>query len=133
MADEIINNSVNPKDHTLLIVDDEVDLREVLTYSLQRVGFKVLEAANGKEAFDIIKKQKIDLVVSDIQMPGGNGIELLDNIRANHHELPVLLFLTGFADISVEEAYNKGAEALFSKPFDFRIVLRTILQALEPK
>ncbi len=133
MGQDYIPSVVNPKDHTLLIVDDEVDLREVLAFSFKRAGFKVLEASNGVEAFEIVKSQKVDLVVSDIQMPGGNGVELLDNIRTKHHELPVLLFLTGFADITVEDAYNKGAEALFSKPFDFKVILSTVLHALEPK
>jgi CheY-like chemotaxis protein len=127
------DSSINPKDFTLLIVDDEADLREVLAFSFQRAGFNTIEASNGTEAFEIFKKQKIDLIISDIQMPGGNGVELLDNIRKQHLEVPIVLFLTGFAEITVEEAYKKGAEALFAKPFDFKAVLKTVFLSLEPK
>ena len=125
--------NISPKDHTLLVVDDEEDLREILSMSLIRSGFNVLEAGNGKEAFEIIKSKKIDLVISDIQMPKGNGVELLENLRNEHHELPVLLFITGFSDISVEDAYNKGADAIFSKPFNYQALLNAVCSALEPK
>ena len=125
--------NVVPKDHTLLIVDDEADLREVLAYQFKKDGFKVLEASNGKEAFDIVQTKKVDLVISDIQMPGGNGVELLDNVRQHHHEIPIVLFITGFTDISLEDAFNKGAEAVFAKPFDRKALLHTVLQALTPK
>jgi len=118
---------------TLLVVDDEADLREILVFSLERYGYKVLTACNGREAFQIVQTNRIDLIISDIQMPGGNGVELLDNVRNYHHELPVLLFLTGFADITLEQAYDKGAEALFAKPFDIKQILSTIERALSPK
>ena len=55
---------------TLLVVDDEADLREILVFSLERYGYKVFQASNGKEAFEIVRTNKIDLIISDIQMPG---------------------------------------------------------------
>ncbi len=124
---------INPRNHTLLIVDDEEDLREILVYQFQKDGFNVLEAGNGAEAFEIIKSRKVDVVISDIKMPGGNGVELLDNVRRYNPDVPVVLFITGFAEITVEDAFNKGVEAVFAKPFDRKVLLNTVLQALVPK
>src|ERR1700677_4572551 len=103
---------------TLLIVDDEPDLRDILCYSFQRKGYKTVQAENGSVAIDIVRSQKIDLVLSDIRMPGGDGMELLEEIKRHNSDLPTILFLTGFADVKLEEAYDKGCEAIFSKPFD---------------
>jgi CheY-like chemotaxis protein len=117
----------------ILVVDDEPDIREILTAILDRNGYSVLTASNGLEALDILKINNIDLVISDIQMPGGNGIDLLDNIRKIHHETPIVLFITGFADITLEDAYDKGAEAVFAKPFDHKRLLAVIESSLTPK
>jgi CheY-like chemotaxis protein len=133
VANDVYSDGVIPKNHTLLIVDDEVDLREILAFQFKKDGFNVLEASNGKEAFELVKSNKIDLVITDIQMPGGNGVELLDNIKQHNSEVPVVLFITGFTDISVEDAFHKGAEAVFAKPFDRKVLLITVLQALSPK
>lgn len=126
-------SSFDPKKYTLLIVEDEPDLREILVFQFQRDGFKVLEAGNGKDAFEIAKTQKVDLVISDVQMQGGNGIELLNNMRDYNHELPVVLFITGFADVTIEDAFDMGAEAVFAKPFDRKVLLETVILALSPK
>jgi len=126
-------STISPKNFTLLIVDDEDDLREVLCFQFQREGFKVLEANSGKAAFEIVKSQKVDLIITDIQMPGGNGVELLEKVRERNDETPIILFLTGFANLSVEVAFQKGAEAVFAKPFDQKVLLNAVLQALEPK
>ncbi len=117
-----------PKDVTLLIVDDEKDLRSAIVFDFKRKGFQVLEAENGKQAFDIVQSQKVDVVISDVQMPGGNGIELLDKIKEYNSAIPVVMFITGFADITLEDAYDKGVEAVFSKPFDRKALLSAVLR-----
>jgi Tfp pilus assembly protein PilZ len=66
-------------------------------------------------------------------MPGGDGIELLDKIKDFNPELPTLMFITGFADLTLEEAYNKGADAVFSKPFDRKELLTAIIKATNTK
>lgn len=118
---------------TILVVDDEELLRNALIFQFKREGYNVLSASNGKEAFEIIKTNKIDAVVSDIQMPGGNGIELLKDVKNFDVEIPVLVFITAFADITEAEAYDLGANAIFSKPFDRKQLVKCIKEAVVHK
>jgi CheY-like chemotaxis protein len=115
------------KDHLVLIVDDEPDLREMLVSELESIHTKTLEAKNGKEGINIVKKEKVDFVISDIRMPGGNGIEFLDETKKINLKKPIFLFITAFSDVSREELYAHGAESLISKPFD----LPNLLESLE--
>lgn len=119
--------------NTILVVDDEELLRNALVFQFKREGFNVLSASNGKEAFEIIKTNKIDAVVSDIQMPGGNGIELLKDVKNYDVEIPVLVFITAFADLTEADAYDLGANAIFSKPFDRKALVKCIKDAVTHK
>jgi len=110
----------------LLIVDDEPDFRQALEFSFKRLGYQVFSAANGRDAFNLIQSNPIDVVISDIRMPGGDGVELLDRTKALRPDMPVVLLVTGFADLTTEEAHNKGAEALFSKPFNTKVIQEAI-------
>lgn len=102
---------------TLLVVDDETDLRDIVASELEFMGAKVHQAENVAVAKHLYKNHKIDLIVSDIRMPGGTGIDLLDFIKTIDVNVPPIILITGFADITVEDAFNKGAEALMNKPF----------------
>lgn len=103
---------------TILLVDDETDLRDVIAFDLKRKGYEVTTASGGQEAWEKLKTLKsIDLVITDIKMPQGDGLELLKNIVAHQPHLPVIC-LTGFAELSPEEILKLGAKAIFEKPFD---------------
>lgn len=102
----------------ILIVDDEDDLREALAISLQRSGYCVVEASCGKEALALIQNEKPDLVLSDVRMPNGDGIFLVKKLILEQLAYPPVIFITGYADLTVEEAYDLGVEAIFPKPFD---------------
>ena len=123
----------NPKDVNILVVDDEEGLRRAIIFDLKRKGFNVLEASNGQEAFALVKQHSLDVVLSDVRMPNGDGIELLEKIKELNPEIPVVMFITGFADISLDEAYDKGADAVFSKPFDRKALLAAIMKAISTK
>lgn len=114
------------KDHLVLIVDDEPDLREMLIFELESLKTKTLEAKNGKEGLVFVKKEKIDIVISDIRMPGGNGIEFLEATKKINIKKPIFLFITAFSDVTREELYAKGADGLISKPFDLPSLLETL-------
>ena len=101
----------------VLVVDDEVDLREIVASELDFMGAIVDQAGNIAAADAILKQKKIDLIISDIRMPGGTGIELLQTVKARNILTPPVILITGFADITSEEAYDYGAEALLNKPF----------------
>lgn len=120
------------KDCCILVVDDEQDFRDVLTFEFQRKGAKVLTAANGRDAFEIVKNEQVDVIISDICMPNGDGVELLDKTRAWHVEVPVVLLVTGFSELSTEDAFNKGAQALLAKPFKRAVLEETIERLLMP-
>lgn len=101
----------------LLVVDDEIDLRDIVASELEFMGAKVYQAENVNKAIEVLKNNSIQLVISDIRMPGGSGIELMKSIKAANVYIPPVILITGFADISVESAFNEGAEGLMSKPF----------------
>jgi two-component system response regulator (stage 0 sporulation protein F) len=123
----------NLRGKTLLIVEDEPDLREPLVAEFESFGCKVLQASNGRKAFEIIQNESIDAVISDIRMPGGDGVELLKNIKSLHHAVPVVMLITGFSDLTQEEAYHLGAEAILSKPFDLDEIDETVSRILTPR
>lgn len=118
---------------TVLIVDDEDILRKAISYHFKRAGYNTITASCGNEALEILTKHKVDAVISDIQMPDGNGIELLSKIRDKDHELPVVIFISAYADITDDEAYDMGANAIFSKPFNREKLTETVKLAIETK
>lgn len=105
------------KGKTLLVVDDEGDLREIISSELEFMGAQVYQAENVSAAKSIIDEHQVDLVISDIRMPGGTGVDLLKYIKSKNLNAPPVMLITGFADISVEDAFDIGAEALLNKPF----------------
>jgi CheY-like chemotaxis protein len=114
----------------ILIVDDEEDLREAIAFDFKRKKFKVLTAGSGREAMKVIEANPVNVVLSDMRMANGDGMELLEWIKARHAFIPVVMFITGYADIALEEAYDKGAEAVFSKPFDRKVLFSTVEKAM---
>jgi CheY-like chemotaxis protein len=118
--------------NTILIVDDERDLREAIAFDFRRKKFRVLLAGSGHEALEIVERENVDVVISDVRMSGGDGVELLERIKARNAFLPVVMFITGFADISLEDAYDKGADAVFAKPFDRKALMEAVQRVILP-
>lgn len=117
----------------ILVVEDEESLRMAMALILRTNGYHVFEAASGQEALSALKGQPIDLILSDVRMPNGDGIELLQNVRNLHHEKPVLFLVTGFTDLKIEDVYDMGADAVFPKPFDRKVLLQAIKNKLQPQ
>lgn len=111
---------------TILVVDDEEILREAIASYFRRCGFDVKIAANGLEALRVMQECRADIVVSDVQMPELNGKELIREIKKRDPDMPVIIFITAFADLSAEEAYNLGAAAVMPKPFDRKAMLSLV-------
>ncbi|SAK99428.1 sensor kinase/response regulator fusion protein [Caballeronia fortuita] len=106
------------KQRTVLVVDDEADIRLGCTEVLKEAGFNVIEASDGASGLDILGSNvQIDILVSDIGMPGMNGKEMVDRARVRRPVLPVL-FMTGYAEKSVfgNGRIDDGAQ-LLTKPF----------------
>src|SRR5689334_8117095 len=101
----------------LLIVDDEESLRTSLLVNLEDEGYEVTEAESGQEASELAAKQPFDLIVTDMRMPGRNGLETFREIRKLRSDALIML-MTGFANESlVSEALSEGAYTVLYKPF----------------
>lgn len=121
------------KDATVLIVDDELVLLEILGAWFARVAGRVLVAANGAEALEILKANHVDVVITDLRMPVMDGATLLRRIKTLGKPWPSVIFVTGFSDFTPREAYDLGAEALLEKPMDRDELLRIVSRSLMPR
>ena len=100
---------------TVLLVDDEHDLREVAEDILRDEGFEVFSASTGDAGFEVYKAEDPDLVISDVRMPGGDGISLLARIREHDPNASVVM-MTGYTDVSEQTIMDLGATAILRKP-----------------
>lgn len=101
---------------TILVVDDEPELLEIFAAWLSRSGCRVLTAANGLEALNVIQGAKIDAMISDIRMPVMDGIALVRRLHELRTRIPSIIFVSGFGDIDVREVYSLGVQAMITKP-----------------
>lgn len=116
--------------HTILVVDDDKDLRSIVKGVLLFEGFQVLEATNGFEALECLKNEKPDLVILDLNMPEMNGIEAIVEINAINPSVPIII-LTGERDmLEIPDALRLGAHYFMAKPPDFDELLAIINVAL---
>lgn len=105
-------------DATLLVVDDEQDIRDASERILSRIGYQVQKASRGDEALDILNKNSIDIVLLDLKMPGMDGMEVLAKIRERSTEIQVIV-ITGYATVETAiEAMKQGAYDFIPKPFE---------------
>lgn len=114
----------------ILVVDDDEDIRDALIFDLKRRGCFVFEASDGMTALQIARSNKIDMIISDVRMPNGDGIFLLKEIRKNLGSTPILFLATGFADLLEAEALKMGAFALLDKPIDRKKLFALLEKAL---
>ena len=114
----------------VLFIDDDYSVREMVTPTLKEHGYRVLTAANGAEALALIAKhdKEIRLVLTDVAMPMMNGMELLENLHAQHPKLPVVLISGSLG--SSNEALPPGAIRFLSKPFRVEQLLNVVAEAL---
>jgi len=105
--------------HTVLVVDDEVDLLFTITLSLELNGYRVLKAASGEEALDVVDRERPDAVVLDIRLPGIDGWEVLNRLKENGHfpATPVVLLSAQVDAATAARAVALGCHAHLAKPF----------------
>ncbi len=102
---------------TILIVDDDEFILDILAKIVEREGFKALKAADGNEALKILESHKISAVISDIAMPGMSGLDLLTAIKSRYSNIPVLLITGHAGKYQKEDVTNLGADGFIIKPF----------------
>ncbi len=113
----------------ILVVDDDSNLAEVLSKLLQRKGFTVRIAYGGFEAIKATKEFLPDIILSDIKMAEGSGLDLLDFIKSSSsNPPPFIALMTGFTETSEKELLERGAEKVFYKPVRINEVESMVLQ-----
>ncbi len=117
---------------SVLYVDDEEELVDFMASELELEGYHVHRAFNGNEAIAILNAQSIDVVISDARMPEADGFTLLQFAKGQNVKRPFILMLTGGDAAEEIEAFDLGAEALFSKPFEIDLVLQKVKDLLRP-
>jgi two-component system nitrogen regulation response regulator NtrX len=117
----------------ILVIDDEAAIRESLKMTLEYEGYEFAGAATGQEGLALVERDCPDLVLLDVKMPGMDGLEVLDRLKAAHETLPVLV-ISGHGTISTAvEATRKGAFDFIEKPFSSEKVLVALRNALNQR
>jgi DNA-binding NtrC family response regulator len=118
---------------SILVVDDEENAREGLSKILSKEGYRVETAANGKEAIDSLKRQRYDLVITDMRMPLMDGFEVLREIKKMDENIGVIM-ITAYGEVeSYLEAMNMGAFEYINKPVRVNELKRVITKVLEAR
>lgn len=115
----------------ILVVDDELSMREFLSILLEREGYATSTAANGAEAMSLLEEKRFDLVISDINMPGLNGIGLLEKIKNISPDTAVLMITAFSTTEQAVEAMKFGAYDYLAKPFKVEEIKLLVRNALE--
>ena len=119
---------------TILVVDDSATTRSlVASYLTDWEGVEVVEAASGFEALRVLPARGVDLIVTDINMPDINGLELISFVRRNaaYRSIPLLIISTEGSERDRERGLELGADAYLVKPFDPAALRRTAKELLE--
>ena len=105
---------------TILVADDEEDVRELVSYRLTRSGYDVIDAADGEEAFRLASESVPDLMVLDVMMPRLDGYELTRRVRAEEslRSVPVILLTARSQETDVSRGFEVGADDYLRKPFN---------------
>lgn len=103
----------------ILAVDDSKTMRDMVTFTLRKAGFDVMEAADGQNALDVMRGNKFDLIITDINMPVMDGITLIKNVRtgSDHRSVPILILTTESDDTKKVAGKSAGATGWLVKPF----------------
>jgi diguanylate cyclase (GGDEF)-like protein len=116
----------------ILIVDDDIAIRDSMNEFIEISGFQSTMAASAEDALAILEKEQIEVVITDIMLPGMNGLELTDQIKRNY-DVDVIV-MTGYSgDFSYEEAISKGASDFVFKPVRFEELLLRLRRVLKER
>jgi CheY-like chemotaxis protein len=118
------------KNFKILIADDEPDMREIFSAWFRNLGCAVSEAADGLAAVELFAQDRFDVVVTDVRMPRLDGIQLIRELRGSSSYTPVIIFVSGFMDLSLADALDLGVESVLSKPCDRRELIMAVQRSL---
>lgn len=120
---------------TILIVDDALTIRKIVGFTLKAAGHQTIEAPDGAAAFDLVKDRPVDLVISDLNMPHMDGIELTKQLRATrcHSKTPILLLTAVSDEQSKAQGRQAGATGWMTKPFKQDLLMQVISKIFPPE
>jgi DNA-binding response OmpR family regulator len=119
---------------TILIIDDDDQLREVLNLLLARAGYTVFEAPNGKVGLQLMLSENVDLVITDLYMPEKEGLETIAELRKDFPQTKIIVISGGYKGSVVSHltlAKELGADRVFEKPFNIDEMFAAIVELLE--
>ena len=116
----------------ILIVDDSVSMRQMVSYTLRQGGFEVIEAEHGQAAMTQLQASPVDLIITDLNMPVMDGITLIQNVRKqpSMRGKPILMLTTEGLAAKKEQGKAAGATGWIVKPFDPEKLLQTVAKVL---
>ena len=130
MRNGVITATQKDEAGTILIIEDNADSRDILAKLLRMSGYQVQSASDGESGYSAALRLVPDLIITDINMPGIDGIELLKRVRLERTLVnTAVLVVTAFGGEAAREAVDAGADAAAAKPFDFDGFIQTV-QAL---
>lgn len=117
---------------TILAVDDSASMRQMVSFTLKGAGYNVVEAVDGVDALNKAKAQTFDCVVTDVNMPNKDGIELIKDLRAlpNYKFTPLLMLTTEAGMDKKQQGKDAGATGWIVKPFNPDQLLKTIKKVM---
>ncbi len=121
--------------YSILIVDDSLPMRSVIKRTIKAAGYgsgDLLEAANGQEAIDLLKKSWVDIIMTDYNMPVMNGLELIQAIKKDEisKDIPVVVISTEGNESKIQEFMDSGAAGYITKPFTSEAIRDLIVNIL---
>jgi two-component system phosphate regulon response regulator PhoB len=117
---------------TILVVDDEEDILELLDYNLTKEGYRVLRAASGEKALEIAKADRPDLIVLDLMLPGLDGLEVCKRMRAERKtaDIPIVMLTAKGEEADIVLGLELGADDYVTKPFSPRVLTARVRAVL---
>lgn len=109
----------------LLIIDDEEEICELMALQFRLEGIEAITTCKGEEVMGLVKGDKPDIIISDIQMPNYSGVEILEEVIQFNPKAKVIM-MSGFTTVDEETIYQKGAKGFIAKPFQFPELLALV-------
>ena len=132
--ESLSNTSTRTDAYTILIVDDEDDIIDLLQYNLEQEGYRTISAKNGLDGMDVARQEKPDLIILDVMMPGINGIEVCRRLRQDAYlrHTPILMLTARTEEETQVQGLDVGADIYFSKPISMPVLssqIRALLRS----
>lgn len=116
----------------ILVVDDSASMRSLVGETLARAGYDTVEATNGAEGLERARRRDVAGIVCDINMPRMNGLEMLEQLRAENLSVPVMMLTTEGQLAMIERAKRAGAKSWMVKPFNPELLVKAVTKIAGP-